>query len=112
MDCVAVSNSSSGGKASVVIRSLSLNRASFAFCGGESVSMGLRLDDQKSAEFPMIPYFTCRNVRSAEGRQGTSSCHVSTLHRVRRVVERMHCMTRYQCSTKSGRRASSNTQKC
>src|SRR5271165_6401199 len=47
MNCVGVSNSACGGRTSVVIRSLSLKKASFSFRGGESVSMLLRLDHSK-----------------------------------------------------------------
>ena len=72
---------------------------------------GMEIGVSKISGFPAIPYFTCRNLRNADGSEGTSSCQVSILHRVRRVVDRMQRMTRYQCSSKSGQRASSNTQK-
>jgi hypothetical protein len=57
-----------------------------------------------------IPHFISRNSCSVGGKQSANSCHVSTLHLVRRVVIRTHRMTAYHSSSKSGRRASSNTQ--
>ncbi len=49
MDCVSVTNSAGGGRVSVWMRSLWVKAASFAFDGGESVSMVWRLEYQKSA---------------------------------------------------------------
>ena len=60
--------------------------------------------------YQQIPYFTSRNPRNPLGNTELSSCHVSTLHRVRSSTGRTQRITACQASSRSGRRASSITQ--
>src|SRR5439155_7307693 len=57
MDCVSVTNSAGGGRVSVWMRSLWVKAASFAFDGGESVSMVLAIGVSKISGVPSDSIF-------------------------------------------------------